>query len=99
MKAILYLLTLLVAVSASAWICSSVYAQPGNGKYEGRMNTVSLGKTLVVYYSFSGNTRGIAEYIAQKTDGTHFGYIRADVALPNVESAWLAAIRRDKQWR
>jgi flavodoxin len=72
MKAILYLLTLLVAVSASAGICSSVYAQPGNGQYEGHMNTVNLGKTLVVYYSFSGNTRGIAEYIAQKTDGTLF---------------------------
>lgn len=35
-------------------------------------STASLGKTLVVYYSASGNTKSAAEYIAKATNGDMF---------------------------
>lgn len=35
-------------------------------------NTISNGKTLVVYFSASGNTENVAEYISKTTDGDMF---------------------------
>lgn len=47
--------------------------------------TNNLGKTLVVYYSLSGNTKQIAENIADKTDAEMFEIKTSENITPNAK--------------
>ncbi len=56
-------------------------------KYENKEieYTNNLGKTLVVYYSLSGNTKQIAENIADKTDAEMFEIMTSEDITPNAK--------------
>lgn len=56
-------------------------------KYENKEieYTNNLGKTLVVYYSLSGNTKQIAENIADKTDAEMFEIKTSEKITPNAK--------------
>lgn len=50
----------------------STNQSPSESTPEAQQSTDEAGKTLVVYYSATGNTENVANYIATATDGDLF---------------------------
>lgn len=54
----------------------------------GAMNMYAQkGKTLIAYFSWSGNTQHVAEYIARQTGGTLFRIEPVNLTLRNIRPA------------
>lgn len=60
------------------------------------MEVSHYGKNLVLYYSWSGNTRKIAKLIAQKTDAD-FWELQPEHTYPQNYSSVLAQVKRELQ--